>query len=581
MSSGGTATPGVLAGAPLAPGDVGYRRRQLLWFTWVRLAVVTTALATALVVDLGGKPGAADAGHVRGLYVVLLAGYAIAAASFVTMALTRSDAVLAGVQFAGDLVLETGFFVVLVTPLDYDGAVAVVLPLFVLTTALACSYLDRLQGAIFATGAFLLQVVAHFMVRGGVLAPLGLSALPLVDAPLAQVVRSLFIIMFTFHATAWLLASRGERMRAMNEQLQSVSEDLAELQAFNELVVRGVSAALITTDGAGRITFLNDGSRALLGGDVRGQGLHDLLGWTERREEDLQAIRARAGATWFQREAVLDGRRLALEVLANRLEDRDGRVLGLLFLIEDRTEVRELEREVRLKEKMAVVGEMAAGIAHEIRNPLASISGSVQILQRQLTLAPQQQDLMRIVLEEARRLDGTIRDFLAFARPREPRRRAVDLCELIRETLLLLRHGDQFRPGHALRGPDAAEVLASCDPDQIRQVLWNLCQNGLKAMPDGGELAVTAGISGSDAYLCVEDQGTGMSEEMKERAFQPMMREFTEGTGLGLAIVYRIVHEHGGRVSLESTAGKGTRIEVRLPLAAPGSVATSTVRAPS
>lgn len=562
------------ASRPVRPAsgssDEGYRRHQLLWFTWIRLAVITTALVTTLVFDLVARPERASADAVQGVYVVLLGGYVLAAGSLVALAVTRSDVVLAAVQFAGDLVLETALFFVLVPVLGtHDGAVALVMPLFVLTTALACTYLDRFQGATFATCAFLLQVAAHLLPRTPVLGWLGLPAHELADLSLAQVARNLFVLMFTFHATAWLLSSRSERLKAVGRRLKTVSEDLAELQAFNEMVVRNVSAALVTTDLDGRITFANEAARNVVGSDARGMALHDLLGWQEHREQDLSSLLAGRAPRRFAREGTLDGRRLSLEVAASILLDGERRALGLLFLIEDRTELRALEQEVRLHEKMAVVGEMAAGIAHEIRNPLASISGSVQILQRQLQLGEDQKKLMGIVLDEARRLDGTIRDFLDFARPREPRRRTVDIAELARETLLLLGHGDLVLPSHVLSGPSVGSAPAWCDPDQLRQVLWNLCQNALKAMPEGGRLSVDVATASREVVLVVEDTGVGMSEQMKARAFEPLAGEFARGTGLGLAIVYRIVQEHGGRVSLQSARGRGTRIEVRLPSAIP------------
>ena len=546
--------------------DDGYRRRQLLWFTWIRLAVITTALATTLFFDFIVKPEGSGF-EVQGLYAVLLGGYALAAASLVALGLTRSDAVLAAIQFAGDLLLETGLFFVLVPKFGYDGAVAAVLGLFVLTTALACTYLDRIQGAVFATAAFLVQALAHVLPRTALLESFHLSPAELANAPLANVVRSLFVIMFTFHATAWLMGSRAERLRAMGRRLQSVSENLAELQAYNQLIVRSVSAALVTTDSQDLVTLANEAARSLLGDDLFGEDLHRRLGWERHREEDVASLLAGGSSRRFEREAVVAGTRLWLEVSASRLQDAEGSALGVLYLIEDRTEIRQLEQEVRLKEKMAVVGEMAAGIAHEIRNPLASISGSVQILHRQLRLGPEQEQLMRIVLEEARRLDGTIRDFLDFARPRAPSPRAVDLGELARETLLLLRHGDQAGAAHQLVPPERRPAMAWCDPDQVRQVLWNLCQNALKAMPEGGRLEVAVGSSGSEAWVRVTDTGVGMSPAMKLRAFQPLTGEFAQGTGLGLAIVYRIVHDHGGRVVLDTAPGAGTRIEVRLPAA--------------
>ena len=391
-------------------------------------------------------------------------------------------------------------------------------------------------------------------------------ASPLALPELSNAVRNLFVLMFTFYGTSWLVASRAERLRAIGDRLQTVTDEYRDLQAFNEHVIQSIGAGLVTTDDELRITFVNPAAQRLLGeGDLHGKLLHDLLGWSEHAEEDIRPVRQGRSSHRFVREARLGGSLMVLEVSTSRLEDKDGHDLGLLFLLEDVTDLRALETEVRLKEKMAAIGEMAAGIAHEIRNPLASISGSVQILGRQLDLQGERRKLLDIVLAESRRLDLTIKGFLDFARPRAPRRRRIDLSALARETVTLLSHSAEVLKEHQLVSPAGAPVEVDADADQLRQVLWNLCQNGLKAMPGGGRLDVRVGMQGDEGVLSVTDSGVGMSSEARSRAFQPLVGDFREGTGLGLAIVYRIVRDHGGQVHIDSHPGEGTRIEVRLP----------------
>ena len=391
-------------------------------------------------------------------------------------------------------------------------------------------------------------------------------ASPLALPELSNAVRNLFVLMFTFYGTSWLVASRAERLRAIGDRLQTVTDEYRDLQAFNEHVIQSIGAGLVTTDDELRITFVNPAAQRLLGeGDLHGKLLHDLLGWSEHAEEDIRPVRQGRSSHRFVREARLGGSLMVLEVSTSRLEDKDGHDLGLLFLLEDVTDLRALETEVRLKEKMAAIGEMAAGIAHEIRNPLASISGSVQILGRQLDLQGERRKLLDIVLAESRRLDLTIKGFLDFARPRAPRRRRIDLSALARETVTLLSHSAEVLKEHQLVSPEGAPVEVAADADQLRQVLWNLCQNGLKAMPGGGRLDVRVGMQGDEGVLSVTDSGVGMSSEARSRAFQPLVGDFREGTGLGLAIVYRIVRDHGGQVHIDSHPGEGTRIEVRLP----------------
>ena len=540
-------------------------RPQLVWFTWLRVVVITTALFTTLMLDFVKLDRMADINTLP-LYVVLAAAYVLSALDLVVQALVRSTSVVATVQFGGDIVVATALLHVL----GYEGAVAFALALFSLTTFLACTYLTRVQGAFFATGAFLLQVVVHLATYFGLLPEETLTGMRSSQAIGPQeLVQNLAIFMFTFYATAWLVGSRAERLRMIGDRLQSVTEDLHELRAFSDHVIQSLSVGLVTTDLKGRVTSANSGALHQLDtdlDDIAGRRLHEVLGWLPHEAADLDAAMADAAPGRFERDVVVDGRYRSFEVDISRILDRGGGMLGVLFLLEDVTDLRQLETEVRTKEKMAAIGEMAAGIAHEIRNPLASISGSVQMLQRNLELDGDQARLMQIVLKESSRLDSTIKEFLDFARPRHARPRLVDVAEIVRDTVLLLGNSDEVGEDHVLTAPAPGRVMAFVDPDQLRQVAWNLCQNAVRAMPKGGTMAATVVEEGDDVVISVEDTGVGMSPAAKQGAFQPLVGEFATGMGLGLAIVYRIVRDHGGRVAIESEEGRGTRVEVRLPI---------------
>ena len=210
---------------------------------------------------------------------------------------------------------------------------------------------------------------------------------------------------------------------------------------------------------------------------------------------------------------------------------------------------------------------MAAGIAHEIRNPLASMSGSIQILRHDLPLNAEQTRLMDIVLRESDRLNSTIRAFLAYARPGpfEPRR--LDLVRVVSDTALLLRHDSEFGERHHLDVVASSEpVWVEADENQMRQIVWNLATNALHAMPDGGHLGLSARRMSDDwAVLRVSDDGIGIAAGEVENVFQPFRGAFGKGTGLGLAIVHRVVSDHGGDVHVHSTEGVGTTVEVQLP----------------
>jgi two-component system sensor histidine kinase PilS (NtrC family) len=256
-----------------------------------------------------------------------------------------------------------------------------------------------------------------------------------------------------------------------------------------------------------------------------------------------------------------------LGLSATTLETAAG-TTGFLFTFQDVTTIRRLERDARLQQRLAAVGEMAAGIAHEIRNPLASISGSMQILRKELALNGEQSQLMDIVLRESERLNQTIQSFLAYARPQRFGLARLDLRPVLQDAALLLRNSAEVGPDHVVvvDVPDAP-VWCEADEGQVRQVIWNLATNGLRAMPTGGRLRLGARREAGDAggVLVVEDDGVGIPEAELDSIFQPFHGAFEKGSGLGMAIVHRIVNDYGGEIRVTSKPGAGTKVEVRLP----------------
>jgi two-component system sensor histidine kinase PilS (NtrC family) len=266
-----------------------------------------------------------------------------------------------------------------------------------------------------------------------------------------------------------------------------------------------------------------------------------------------------------------DGRKIELGFTATQLRAPGGNA-GLLFAFQDVTDIKKLERDARIRQRLAAVGEMAAGIAHEIRNPLASMSGSIQILRQELPLTDEQAQLMDIVLRESERLNDTIRSFLAYARPQRFSIAKLDLRRVLNDAALLLRNSSEVQDGHVIdvRVP-MTEVTFEADENQIKQIVWNLATNGLRAMRTGGTLTLGARLDrGADdgqesVVLEVADEGVGIPAEELDAIFQPFRGTFAKGTGLGLAIVHRIVSDYNGEIHVSSTPGRGTTVSVRLP----------------
>ncbi|HJS75566.1 MAG TPA: ATP-binding protein, partial [Vicinamibacteria bacterium] len=389
--------------------------------------------------------------------------------------------------------------------------------------------------------------------------------------PAQGVAYTIFLNVFAFYTVALLTSYLSESLRLTGRKLEETSDSLADLEAFNQTIIDSITSGLMTTDLEGRINFFNEAASNILvlpSAEALGQDVRALLG---EKEEFLDRIKARlAGRRFLRMEGAYLNRRgeeLYLGMSVSHLMQGETKS-GLLFVFQDLTEIKRLEREVRLKENLATMGEMAAGMAHEIRNPLASISGSVQVLAEAEELTDEQKRLMDIIVRESERLSGTLTEFLAYARPPRFEPGEVDLRQVVAETAALLKHSSEVLPEHqiALDLP-AMPVLLFADPNQMKQITWNLARNALQAMPEGGKLEMALARNGAGGVVMTfRDQGIGISGGEVHKVFEPFSGSFKRGSGLGLAIVYRIVKDYNGTIQVDSVASKGTVISVHFPL---------------
>ena len=217
---------------------------------------------------------------------------------------------------------------------------------------------------------------------------------------------------------------------------------------------------------------------------------------------------------------------------------------------------------------MAALGEMAAGMAHELRNPLAAISGSVQYLRANTAPDAETTELMDIIMRESLRLDQVIRDFLTFARPGRFTPERSDLVRLFQDNIKLLTKSAEFGSDHRIQTVfQEARIEAEVDVNRLKQVFWNLATNALKAMPEGGTLSIHLEEPEGEGLIRIRftDEGRGMSDQEMEQYFQPFQSSFRQGNGLGAAIVYRLIEEHRGRIGVESRPGGGTSVVIDIP----------------
>jgi two-component system sensor histidine kinase PilS (NtrC family) len=239
----------------------------------------------------------------------------------------------------------------------------------------------------------------------------------------------------------------------------------------------------------------------------------------------------------------------------------------MVITFQDLTQVRAMEETSRRQDRLAAIGRMAASIAHEIRNPLAAMRGSIQMLRSEMDGMSSQTELMEIILRESDRLNRIIADFLNYARPRSITPSRVDVGELLHQTFMLLRHSPEILKTQSIAEEIPSEpLIVEADAGQLKQVFWNLARNALQAMPQGGTLRAVVELNSHNRLrIAFSDTGRGMSPDQVEHLFEPFSST-TGGTGLGLSIVYQIIRDHGGTINVSSLVGQGTTITVELPL---------------
>jgi two-component system sensor histidine kinase PilS (NtrC family) len=511
--------------------------RKLVWLTVFRIVTITVLLGGTAAVNLQFGPGATAA--MSPLYGVIAVTYAASAVIAVLLRLRRAERTVA--------VAEIG--------LDVAIAAAVVA-----TTGLSDSVFVFMFLLAIVNGGILLHRGGAAAATAVALATYAALVFGLHPAP-ASLRATLFAHGSAFLATGALAGYLAEQLRRTGERLVARESDLAAVTALHESIVQSVTSGLLTLDARGNITFLN---RA--GEQITGLSLAEVAAQpAERYFPGFEpAARGEAAFTSPSRG------RLLLGYTSFELRGDEGRGTETAVIFQDLTQLRAMEEAVQRSKRLADLGQVAAGLAHELRNPLASISGCVELLRGAKGLSEEDQRVLGIVLRETGRLDQLLTRFLEFTRPSPPHRRHVDLAAMAGETL------DVFARDPGASGVAIERALAptwvECDPDQLRQVLWNLLVNAAQAVREsgkGGRVRVACEpLADGGARVVVEDDGPGIPAADAGRVFTPFFTTKANGTGLGLAVVQRIADAHGGSVAIDAAPGGGARFTVRLPAGA-------------
>jgi two-component system sensor histidine kinase PilS (NtrC family) len=533
----------------------------------VRVVISTLLLGTAILIEVS-RPGAFP---IDPFFFLIGLTYALSVAYLATLRLIEQHAWIVDVQLGVDAVLVSAF-------IHVTGGITSYFSWLYLLPILAASSLRQRRGALqvaaLSAGLYLSIVSLQYLFVDAL--PAGWQAATAETLPSLRFAQyTLAVNVGGFLAVGYLSGQFAERLRSADARLAHASHEIQDLRAFNEYVVDSLLSGLATADTECRVLTFNRAASVITGlpaAQVLGHDASQVLQLPAHFRPRLASLHETRSVRIDIPYRTGDGRTIEIGITVATLAFPDGRA-GYLFTFQDVTDVRRLERDSRLQQRLAAVGEMAAGIAHEIRNPLASMSGSIQVLRQDLQLNDEQAQLMDIVLRESDRLNDTIRSFLAYAKPQRFAMATLDVRQIVEETVRLLRNSPDVRDDHTIDVDVPLEPLwYEADEHQLRQITWNLATNGLRAMASGGRLLIAAAIDrhdgAGDVVLSVQDQGCGIPADQLDEIFQPFRSSFRRGTGLGLAIVHRIVTDYNGSIQVSSSVGVGTTVRARLPLRA-------------
>ena len=539
--------------------------RLLRLFIVARIAVTVLLLASVIILKLQ-DPEAIDNTAFRGIVLLMASTCLFSATSLALLRRQRWLVPLTYLQIAWDLLFVTMLLVFtngIASPYSFLYLLAIMSAALLLTRREAL-YTAALCGILYGT----LVDLQYF----GLLSTIGLSPLAAVQRGSVLVFYSIFIHLTGFMLTAFITGYLTERARSSEDALRTSEVNYEELQRLHSSIVQHLENGLITVTRDGSIRVYNPYVERLTGisqEDAYGRLFSTVfpqLPWGGHLLTRMQQ------GEFCYRTAAAEPLIIGYNTVP--FSDVHGEPAGLIITLRNLTESKQLELALKRQDRLAALGELAARMAHEIRNPLAAISGSVQLLSGHGCLQEHEAKLLAIVLRESERLNGLITDFLAYARPAPPRLERFELSVLVHDLVTLLTADNRFEKVELITEIPAGIGLLA-DRGQLHQALLNLLHNGAESMRQGGKLTITAtrqvgrddvGQQITLISISVSDQGCGLDEETSQHLFEPFWTTKPAGTGLGLATVYRIVEAHGGSIHARAREEGGTVFTILLPI---------------
>jgi two-component system sensor histidine kinase PilS (NtrC family) len=512
-------------------------------------------LTAVIVLAVGALLRVTDAfPYAFGPFAIMVLGVAAAAGLVLPLAEGRGVPMerIAWFQFGLDALLITG----IVTA--SGGPRSVFIPLYVVLVVGSCFVLSRTGGLTVAMMCSLLYVLPV------------LGRTPGENTTVE--VLTVFMNAGVLLVVAVLTGALTGRYHELHQDMEDQRKHLSDLQAFRDLIFESVGSGLVAADPTGRVTAFNRAAESITGvraGEAVDQPWEAIFGRGVNLEEVQRAVSegSEPSPRYEFRLRRRDGQEVPVGISFRSLRSGTGAVAGLIGVCQDLSSIKQMEQRMRQADRLAAVGRLSANMAHEIRNPLASISGAVEALSRDLPPDHTRGQLVEIVLRESARLNQIVGDFLEYARPAPMVPLEINMAEILDEVLLLIEH--RSLPANLKVIREYGDTLPTrADPQRFRQAVWNLCLNAVQAMPDGGELRVSARSlrdRGGRLQISIADTGQGIADSDLPHIFEPFFSTKPEGSGIGLALVYRVVEEHGGSIEVRSRIGDGTTFILTLP----------------
>ena len=530
--------------------------RRLRLFIYARIIVSFLFLAATLLLEYQDSSVAIERFQ-PGLIRLMAFSFVFSIISLVSLKKLRFTPFLTYLQVIWDIL----FVSVLV--LFTGGILSPYSFLYLLSIMIAGMLLGRRQALYTASLCGILYGTILDFQYFGYLSFIGLSQEVAYQFGAFQLFYTISFNLIAFGLTAFITGLLAERARLSEEALKRSSIDYFELAQLNSAIVAHSDSGLLTTTVAGRIRVFNPYAEAIVG-----------LSQSDVYDKQIESVFPQLSAPAFpnygslNREFVYrkpDGTAMTLGYRVDPFNDSNGVLAGYIVNFRDITSLRRMEAALKKADRLAALGELSARMAHEIRNPLAALCGSVQLLSSAADIQQHDARLLAIVTREAERLDALISDFLMYARPAPPQLETIHLYRYIEEEFLFLAHDSRFA-SITMQNHVPTYVDITVDPNQLHQVIINLMQNAADALPDGGVVQIESSSTSGTVSINISDNGAGIADDAVQHLFEPFWTTKPSGTGLGLAISYRIIEAHGGSLTVESPPAGGCRFVITLPV---------------